>query len=112
MGAQVIFHAVNGSRDGLRCGSMTDSPRGEIEQNAAAPLRAFQLDELAIGGLICNDLWAPGCTPGGFSPEASCCESREFTIGAVEPDLIVAVAVRRLDKAGAQHQPDTGLPIL
>lgn len=48
----------------LRCGTLTDPPKGEINHYAASPLRTFALGELTIGGLICNDLWAnPGCTP-------------------------------------------------
>lgn len=48
----------------LTCGSLTDPPRGEVDHFAVRPLRTFDLDGLAVGGLICNDLWAnPGCTP-------------------------------------------------
>ncbi len=49
----------------LRCGSLTDPPKGEIEHYAVGPLRTFALQGVTVGGLICNDLWAnPGCTPG------------------------------------------------
>jgi len=48
----------------LRCGTLTDPPKGEINHYAASPLRTFGLGEWTIGGLICNDLWAnPECTP-------------------------------------------------
>jgi predicted amidohydrolase len=48
----------------LRCGTMTDPPKGEINHYAARPLRTFKLNGITIGGLICNDMWAnPQCTP-------------------------------------------------
>jgi len=48
----------------LRCGSLEDSPKGELNHYAARPLRTFELCGLTVGALICNDLWAnPGCTP-------------------------------------------------
>lgn len=48
----------------LRCGTMTDPPKGEINHFAARPLRTFTLNGIKIGGLICNDMWAnPQCTP-------------------------------------------------
>lgn len=48
----------------LRCGTMTEPVRGEINHYAARPLRTFRLKGITIGGLICNDMWAnPGCTP-------------------------------------------------
>jgi predicted amidohydrolase len=48
----------------LRCGSMTDPPKGEINHYAARPLRTFELNGIIVGALICNDMWAnPGCTP-------------------------------------------------
>jgi predicted amidohydrolase len=48
----------------LRCGSMTNPPKGEINHYAARPLRTFQIKGITVGGLICNDMWAnPGCTP-------------------------------------------------
>ncbi len=48
----------------LRCGTMREPVEGEINHFAEAPLRVFSLEGLAVGGLICNDLWAnPGCTP-------------------------------------------------
>ena len=48
----------------LRCGTMTDPPKGEINHYAARPLRTFELQGITVGGLICNDMWAnPGCTP-------------------------------------------------
>ena len=48
----------------LRCGSMTDPPKGELNDYACRPLRTFQINGIMVGGLICNDMWAnPGCTP-------------------------------------------------
>jgi predicted amidohydrolase len=47
----------------LRCGDHQDPKAGEIAYYSATPLRTFQFEDLTIGGLICNDLWAnPGCT--------------------------------------------------
>jgi predicted amidohydrolase len=66
---QVRFYSADGKYLGfhsktLRCGSMTDPPKGEINHYAARPLRTFQLNGITVGGLICNDMWAnPGCTP-------------------------------------------------
>lgn len=58
-GGYLGFHSKT-----LTCGTMTDPPRGEINDYAVAPLRTFAWGELTIGGLICNDLWAnPTCTP-------------------------------------------------
>jgi len=49
----------------LTCGSLAEPPRGEIEHFAVAPLRTFAFQDVTVGALICNDLWAnPGCTPG------------------------------------------------
>jgi len=48
----------------LTCGTLTDPPEGEITHFAVQALRTFDLGRLAVGGLICNDLWAnPCCTP-------------------------------------------------
>ncbi len=48
----------------LTCGSMTETPEGEINDFAVRPLRNFEFKGIPIGGLICNDLWAnPACTP-------------------------------------------------
>ncbi len=58
-GAYLGFHSKT-----LRCGSLTDPPKGEINHYAAVPLSTFRLCDITVGGLICNDLWAnPGCTP-------------------------------------------------
>lgn len=47
----------------LRCGDHRDPEAGEINQYSTTPLRTFQFDDVTVGGLICNDLWAnPGCT--------------------------------------------------
>lgn len=48
----------------LRCGTLDEPPKGEINEYASIPLRTFDFHGLTVGGLICNDLWAnPGCTP-------------------------------------------------
>ena len=59
-GEYLGFHAKT-----LRCGTLTDSPVGEINHYGTVDLRTFQWHRgLTIGGLICNDLWAnPACTP-------------------------------------------------
>ena len=47
----------------LRCGDHRDPTAGEINHYSTTSLRTFQFENLTIGGLICNDLWAnPGCT--------------------------------------------------
>jgi predicted amidohydrolase len=59
-GAFLGFHSKT-----LTCGTLTDPPHGEINDYAVRPFRLFCLEDLPIGGLICNDLWAnPACTPG------------------------------------------------
>lgn len=66
---QVRFYEPDGTYLGfhskiLRCGSLTDPPRGECNHYAASPLRTFTFSGIPVGALICNDLWAnPGCTP-------------------------------------------------
>ena len=58
-GAYLGFHAKT-----LRCGSLDETPAGEINDYAVRPLRTFELRGVTVGGLICNDLWAnPMCTP-------------------------------------------------
>ena len=48
----------------LTCGTLTAPPKGEIEYFAVKPLQVFNFEGIAIGGLICNDMWAnPECTP-------------------------------------------------
>jgi predicted amidohydrolase len=48
----------------LRCGTLEEPARGEIEHYAEAALQTFTLIGVTVGALICNDLWAnPGCTP-------------------------------------------------
>jgi predicted amidohydrolase len=67
---QIRFYDRDGSYLGfhsktLTCGTLTDPPRGEINDYAVRPLRTFTLCGVNVGGLICNDLWAnPECTPG------------------------------------------------
>jgi predicted amidohydrolase len=67
---QLRFYRPDGAYLGLHsktltCGTLENSPRGEIEHYAVSPLRTFDWDGLTMGGLICNDLWAnPACTPG------------------------------------------------
>jgi len=66
---QLRFYAPSGEFLGfhskiLRCATLDDPPKGEIEHFAATPLRTFDLNGITVGGLICNDLWAnPECTP-------------------------------------------------
>ncbi|NKB71908.1 MAG: hypothetical protein GKR89_32940 [Candidatus Latescibacteria bacterium] len=66
---QIRFYRPDGHYLGfhsktLTCGTMTDPPRGEIEDYAVAPLQTYTYGDIPIGGLICNDLWAnPACTP-------------------------------------------------
>ncbi len=66
---QIRFYDCDGTFRGfhnkiLRCGTMTDPPKGEINHFAARPLRTFKLKGITVGGLICNDMWAnPQCTP-------------------------------------------------
>lgn len=58
-GAFLGFHSKT-----LTCGSMSDPQQGEINHYAVAPLSTFDLGDLRVGALICNDLWAnPQCTP-------------------------------------------------
>ncbi|MFM7321377.1 MAG: carbon-nitrogen hydrolase family protein, partial [Armatimonadota bacterium] len=63
------FHDKEGTYLGchdktLRCGSMTEPTRGEIEHYSFRPLRTCEVDGIPVGGLICDDLWAnPACTP-------------------------------------------------
>ncbi len=48
----------------LKCGSLEDTPTGEITAFASSPLRIFDWGSKKVGGMICNDLWAnPECTP-------------------------------------------------
>jgi len=49
----------------LRCGSWDNPPVGELNDFATTPLKVFNWNnELTIGGIICNDMWAnPECTP-------------------------------------------------
>lgn len=66
---QIRFYKPDGDYLGfhsktLTCGSMTEPPKGEINHYSVSPLRTFDFNDIQIGGLICNDLWAnPGCTP-------------------------------------------------
>lgn len=66
---QVRFTTADGEYLGfhsktLRCGSMTNPPKGEINHYDVSPLRTFEVKGVTVGALICNDLWAnPGCTP-------------------------------------------------
>lgn len=47
----------------LRCGNLDDPNKGEINDYAFTPLRTFLFEDIIIGGLICNDMWAnPECT--------------------------------------------------
>jgi predicted amidohydrolase len=66
---QIRFYRPDGEYLGfhsktLTCGSLTEPPEGEISHYAVIPLRTFRFNDVQIGGLICNDMWAnPGCTP-------------------------------------------------
>jgi predicted amidohydrolase len=66
---QIRFYDGGGDYQGfhsktLRCGSMTQPSKGEIEHYAVSELRTFSVNGAIIGGLICNDMWAnPACTP-------------------------------------------------
>lgn len=66
---QIRFYQADGTYLGfhsktLTCGSWAEPPEGEINHYAVAPLRTYGYHGAAIGGLICNDMWAnPGCTP-------------------------------------------------
>jgi predicted amidohydrolase len=66
---QIRFYVPDGTYLGfhsktLTCGSLSDPPQGEINHYAVRPLRTWPLNEVTIGGLICNDMWAnPECTP-------------------------------------------------
>ena len=58
-GCYLGFHSKT-----LPTGSMGADPVGELNHYAIRPLRLFQFGQHAVGGLICNDLWAnPTCTP-------------------------------------------------
>jgi predicted amidohydrolase len=66
---QVRFYTQDGGYLGfhskiLRCGSLDEPVEGEINDYACTELRTFLYQDIRIGGLICNDLWAnPQCTP-------------------------------------------------
>ena len=66
---QLRFYAADGRFLGfhsktLPTGSLDKRPVGEINNYAITSLRTFSFNQLTIGGLICNDLWAnPVCTP-------------------------------------------------
>ena len=66
---QIRFYESSGTYLGfhsktLCCGTLETPSRGEIEHYAVAPLRTYELSDVRVGGLICNDLWAnPCCTP-------------------------------------------------
>jgi predicted amidohydrolase len=49
----------------LRCRRVSEpKQKGEIDFFTPAPLRTFRFEDLTVGGLICNDLWAnPEWTP-------------------------------------------------
>lgn len=48
----------------LRCGTMTNPTKGEINNYSTRLLRTFEIKGITVGFLICNDMWAnPGCTP-------------------------------------------------
>jgi len=49
----------------LRCGSLERPEVGELNHFATTPIKVFNWsDQLTVGGIICNDMWAnPDCTP-------------------------------------------------
>jgi predicted amidohydrolase len=58
---QIRFYDKNGAFLGFH--SKILKTTGESSHYKSSPLRTFQFENLTIGGLICNDLWAnPGCT--------------------------------------------------
>ena len=47
----------------LKTGSHDNPKKGEINEYASSSLRTFEFENVTIGGLICNDMWAnPVCT--------------------------------------------------
>jgi len=66
---QVRFYDADGHFGGfhskqLRCGTLVEPSRGEINAYSVTPLRTFTVKGVTVGALICNDLWAnPECTP-------------------------------------------------
>jgi predicted amidohydrolase len=66
---QIRFYEPDGTYLGfhsktLTCGTMEEPSIGEINHYAVRPLRTYTFQNILIGGLICNDMWAnPGCTP-------------------------------------------------
>ncbi len=66
---QLRFYTSKGRYLGFHCktlptGSLAKPPTGEINHYAIRPLQVFGLDQIKVGGLICNDMWAnPTCTP-------------------------------------------------
>lgn len=67
---QIRFYDRDGSFLGfhskiLLCGRPEDLITGEFCHYSSTPLRTFTFRDTAVGGLICNDLWAnPEWTPG------------------------------------------------
>jgi len=65
---QIRFYAKDGHYLGfhskvLLCSNLVKPLKGEINYYHKKPLRMFDFNGLAIGGLICNDMWAnPCCT--------------------------------------------------
>ncbi|HTL16464.1 MAG TPA: carbon-nitrogen hydrolase family protein [Patescibacteria group bacterium] len=66
---QLRFYAADGSYLGfhskiLRCVNLADPTKSEIDDYAASELRTFFFEDIPIGGLVCNDMWAnPAWTP-------------------------------------------------
>ena len=58
------FHTANSGWDGSH--SKIAKTTGETSDYKSSPLRTFEFEGIALGGLICNDLWCnPGCTTEG-----------------------------------------------
>lgn len=67
---QIRFYRPDGEYLGfhsktLCCGSVDGSSTGEVNHYAVSEVNVFKWrEDLCIGGLICNDMWAnPQCTP-------------------------------------------------
>jgi predicted amidohydrolase len=65
---EIRFYDVQGKFLGfhtktLLCSSLTDPPKGEINNYGTRLLRTFEIKGIRVGGLICNDMWGnPQCT--------------------------------------------------
>ncbi|MBI5725529.1 MAG: carbon-nitrogen hydrolase family protein [Planctomycetes bacterium] len=66
---QIRFYAPDGSYMGFHsktalCGTLNKFSEGEITYYARKPLEVFRVNDVIVGGLICNDMWVnPMCSP-------------------------------------------------